>query len=61
MDSVSIGESTRDGIEVPGYPQTVTFDIATDCVYGNVSPGTLPPGRYRWEVVPDLLPQSALS
>ena len=47
---------TRDGIEVPGYPQTVTFKMATNCVYGNVSPGTLPPGHYRWEVVPDSAP-----
>ena len=47
---------TRDGVEVPGYPQTVTFATPTDCVYGDVSPGTLPPGRYRLEVVPDSAP-----
>jgi hypothetical protein len=47
---------TRDGIEAPGYPQTVTFEIATDCVYGDVWHGTLAPGRYRLEVVPDSAP-----
>jgi hypothetical protein len=50
---------TRDGIEVPGYPVTVTYETATNCVYGDVSPGTLPPGRYRWEAVPDSAPTIA--
>jgi hypothetical protein len=44
------------GAEVEGYPVTVTFDIATSCVFGNVSPGTLPPGTYRLEVAPDTAP-----
>lgn len=50
---------TRDGIEVSGYPVTVTYATATNCVYGDVSPGTLPPGRYRWEAVPDSAPAIA--
>jgi hypothetical protein len=44
------------GEEVKGYPVTVTFDIATSCVFGNVSPGTLPAGIYRLEVAPDAAP-----
>ena len=47
---------TRDGIEVPGYPVSVTYETGTDCVHGSVSPGTLPPGRYHWEAVPDSAP-----
>lgn len=47
---------SRDGTEVRGYPQTVTFKTATKCVYGSISPGTLPAGHYRLEVVPDSAP-----
>jgi hypothetical protein len=47
---------SRDGTEVGGYPQTVTFKTATKCVYGSISPGTLPAGHYRLEVVPDSAP-----
>lgn len=41
----------RDGTEVAGYPQIVTFETATNCVYGDVSPGTLPAGHYHMNIV----------
>jgi hypothetical protein len=44
---------SRDGVEVEGYPRTVSFAIDTKCVFGSVSPGTLPPGHYRLDIVPD--------
>ncbi len=47
---------TRDGIEVRGYPQTVTFETGTSCVYGSINPGRLGPGHFRLEVVPDSAP-----
>lgn len=43
----------RDGTEVPGYPQIVTFETATHCIYGSISPGTLPAGHYHLNIVPD--------
>jgi hypothetical protein len=42
---------THDGTEVAGYPVIVTFKTGTSCVYGNISPGTLPAGQYHMSVV----------
>ena len=46
----------RDGTQVDGYPVEVHFASETRCVFGNVSPGTLPAGHYRLEVAPDTAP-----
>jgi hypothetical protein len=47
---------SRDGFDVPGYPHSLTFKTATKCIYGNISPGTLPTGHYRMDVAPDSAP-----
>ena len=44
---------THDGIPVDGYPLKITLDVVTKCVHGTVSPGVLPAGHYRLDVVPD--------
>jgi hypothetical protein len=43
----------RDGSEVAGYPQIVAFKTATRCIFGSISPGTLPAGHYHMNIVPD--------
>ena len=44
---------TRGDILVDGYPVTIPLDVATKCVFGSVTPGTLPAGHYRLDVIPD--------
>lgn len=44
---------SREGVMVQGYPLKVTLHEATTCLHGNVSPGFLPAGHYRLEIVPD--------
>lgn len=50
---------TRGGIELKHYPQTLSFDSATHCIFGSVFPDPLSAGHYRFEVVPDTAPSVA--
>jgi hypothetical protein len=45
-----------DGTEAKGYPATITFDVATSCVFGDAARQGLPAGHYRLDVVPDTAP-----
>lgn len=47
---------SRNGVLVDGYPVRITLKVSTRCVHGTVSPGTLPAGHYRLDVVPDTGP-----
>ena len=44
---------TRDGAMVDGYPTKITLSEPTKCVHGNISPGVLPAGHYRLDILPD--------
>lgn len=44
---------TREGALVSGYPLNISFDVATKCVHGQVSPGHLSSGRYVLDLVPN--------
>lgn len=44
---------SRDDVPVDGYPLTITLHETSKCVRGTVSPGVLPPGHYRLDVIPD--------
>ena len=53
LDLRSVGSH---GTEAKGYPATITFDVATSCVFGDVARRGLPAGHYRLDVVPDTAP-----
>jgi hypothetical protein len=44
---------TRNGDTVDGYPRRITLKERTKCLHGSVSPGVLPVGHYRLDIVPD--------
>lgn len=44
---------TRDGAPVDPYPVKVPLDVATKCVHGNVSNGSMAAGHYHLDVAPD--------